>query len=101
MKKIKKKPQSVIIKEKLMGMIFILIMSIPVYYFVLLNAQKQDRPFDLRIAEAIIGTMIDIASPAFWTFLVLSIGLFEIGRLSFQYYRQKRQEETDETRKIE
>ena len=73
-------------------MILILIMSIPVYYFVLLNAQTQDRPFESRIAEAVFGTLLDIASPVFWTLLIIIIGLFEIGRLTIKFYREKKDE---------
>ena len=92
MKRIKKKPQSDITKEKLQGSILITIMCMPVFYYTILSFEALERPFGSRFAEAIVGTMLDIAPPLLWTFLLLCIFLFEIGRLSIQYLQEKKAE---------
>ena len=98
MKKIKRKPQADITKEKLQGGVLITIMCVPAFYYSLLFAQTQDRPFGSRIGEVVLGTVLDIASPSFWTFLMLCVFLFEIGRLSVKYV-QERKEEKAQTEK--
>ena len=92
MKRNKKKPQSDITKEKLQGVILITIMCVPAFYYSLVFAQTLERPYGSRIGEAVMGTVLDIASPTFWAFVMLCAFLFDIGRLSVKYFQEKKEE---------
>jgi len=92
LKKIKRKPPSAITKENLIGVILITIMCVTAFYYALSSTQAWDRPFGSRLGEAILGTMLYIASPEFWAILMLCVFFFEIGRLSIQFIREKRAE---------